>query len=316
MGKEIVRAQSDEPGEREFLIDSKDVCDVLEDSTGTKKVLGISLNIEDIDELRIHKTAFKGMRNLRFLNMYTKKWDHEKEVMWRFGEGFDYLPPKLRFLRLDGYPMKCMPSNFCPTYLVKLHMQGSKLEKLWEGVHILPTGMNLESLERFTLKGCSRLKSFPDISTNISVLDLSETAIEEFPSSLRLENLAELGMCRMKSENLWERVQVDIQLHVSNNGESTFKLKKWGISLSLFKDYSVAKNGLSDQNILPRVYGICHETELGDEPGDDLVETMRCRKRMRIILLCFADYMKHLSRNYRLCPASRPVHTTCPYRLA
>ena len=33
MGKEIVRAQSDEPGEREFLIDSKDVCDVLEDST-------------------------------------------------------------------------------------------------------------------------------------------------------------------------------------------------------------------------------------------------------------------------------------------
>ncbi|KAH0897319.1 hypothetical protein HID58_046887, partial [Brassica napus] len=409
---------------------------------GTKKVLGISLNIEDIDELRIHKTAFKGMRNLRFLNMYTKKWDHEKEVMWRFGEGFDYLPPKLRFLRLDGYPMKCMPSNFCPTYLVKLHMQGSKLEKLWEGVHsltglrnmdlqrsrnlkeipnlsmatnletlnlafcsslILPTGMNLESLERFTLKGCSRLKSFPDISTNISVLDLSETAIEEFPSSLRLENLAELGMCRMKSENLWERVQpltplmtmlcctsrdiptlvelpssfhklnklkslsirhcinletlpnginlksldildltscsrlrsfpdistniselflsetgieeVDIQLHVSNNGESTFKLKKWGISLSLFKDYSVAKNGLSDQNILPRVYGICHETELGDEPGDDLVETMRCRKRMRIILLCFADYMKHLSRNYRLCPASRPVHTTCPYRL-
>ncbi|KAL0825197.1 hypothetical protein Bca101_048874 [Brassica carinata] len=74
--------------------------------------------------------------------------------------------------------------------------------------------------------------------------------------------------------------QVDIQLHASNNRESTFKLKKWGISL--FKDYSVAKNGLSDQNILSRVYGICHETELGDEPGDDLVETMRCRKQMRI----------------------------------
>lgn len=33
MGKEIVRAQSDEPGEREFLIDSKDVSNVLEDIT-------------------------------------------------------------------------------------------------------------------------------------------------------------------------------------------------------------------------------------------------------------------------------------------
>ena len=33
MGKEIVRAQSDEPGEREFLMDSKEICDVLEDNT-------------------------------------------------------------------------------------------------------------------------------------------------------------------------------------------------------------------------------------------------------------------------------------------
>ncbi|XP_023634750.1 disease resistance protein RPS6-like isoform X1 [Capsella rubella] len=33
MGKEIVRAQSDEPGEREFLMDSKDICDLLEDNT-------------------------------------------------------------------------------------------------------------------------------------------------------------------------------------------------------------------------------------------------------------------------------------------
>lgn len=31
MGREIVRAQSSEPGKREFLVDSKDICDVLED---------------------------------------------------------------------------------------------------------------------------------------------------------------------------------------------------------------------------------------------------------------------------------------------
>jgi len=39
MGKEIVRAQSNEPGEREFLVDSKHIYDVLEDNTGTKKSL-------------------------------------------------------------------------------------------------------------------------------------------------------------------------------------------------------------------------------------------------------------------------------------
>lgn len=33
MGKEIVRTQSNEPGEREFLMDSKDICDVLEENT-------------------------------------------------------------------------------------------------------------------------------------------------------------------------------------------------------------------------------------------------------------------------------------------
>lgn len=46
--------------------------------------------------------------------------------------------------------------------------------------------------------------------------------------------------------------QVDIQLHVSNNGESTFKLKKWGIRF--FRDYSLSENRLGDHdNILPRV---------------------------------------------------------------
>lgn len=66
MGKEIIRSQSKEPGEREFLWDSKDICDVLEDNTGTKKVLGISLDMSGIDELHIHKGAFKKMRNLFF----------------------------------------------------------------------------------------------------------------------------------------------------------------------------------------------------------------------------------------------------------
>ncbi|XP_010441577.1 PREDICTED: disease resistance protein RPS6-like [Camelina sativa] len=168
MGKEIVRAQSNEPGEREFLMDSKDICDLLEDNTGTKKIIGISLDMDEIDELRIHESAFKEMHNLLFLEIYTKewyqqrlttrKWDQKKGVRWHLPEGFDYLPHKLRLLRLDDYPRRCMPSNFCPQNLVKLQMQGSKLERLWEGVY------TLGGLKKIDLKRSIHLKEISDLS--------------------------------------------------------------------------------------------------------------------------------------------------------
>lgn len=103
---------------------------------GTRKVRGMSLDLYKIDELQIHKEAFKEMRNLRFVKLYTRKWDHNKEVRWHLHEDFNFFPPKLRHLGFDGYPMRRMPSNFRPENLVKLRMEGSKLEKLWEGIHV------------------------------------------------------------------------------------------------------------------------------------------------------------------------------------
>ena len=79
-----------------------------------------------------------------------------------------------------------------------------------KNLETLPTGINLQSLYRLNLNGCSRLMSFPHISTNILELDVEGTSIAEFPSNLRLENLVTLSMCQMKSEKLWERVQVCI----------------------------------------------------------------------------------------------------------
>lgn len=100
--------------------------------------MGISLNKDEIDEkdeLHVHNSAFKGMRNLRFLNIYTNQSMTKDRL--HLLEGLDYLPPKLRLLSWDRYPMRCMPSKFCPKYLVKLKMQGSKLEKLWEGIGVI-----------------------------------------------------------------------------------------------------------------------------------------------------------------------------------
>ncbi|CDY54156.1 BnaC02g47150D [Brassica napus] len=93
MGKDIVRAQSNEAREREFLVDTKDICHVLE--------------------------------------------DNNKEVRWHVPKEFAYFPYRLRLLRWDNCPLRCMPSKFCPSNLVKLQMLGSKLQKLWEGVQLL-----------------------------------------------------------------------------------------------------------------------------------------------------------------------------------
>ncbi|KAG2261859.1 hypothetical protein Bca52824_068938 [Brassica carinata] len=191
MGKEIVRAQSDEPGEREFLMDSKEICDVLEDNTGTKKVLGISLDMDEIDELHIHKNAFKGMRNLFFLNIHNAKKRNE-EMRWYLPKGFDYLPPKLRLLRVDGFPMKHMPSKFHPENLVELQMSGSKLQKLWEGVH------SLAGLRVMDLRRSENLEEVPDLSlaTSLQMLNLRYcSSLVELTSSIQhLDKLKYLNL--------------------------------------------------------------------------------------------------------------------------
>ncbi|KAH0861092.1 hypothetical protein HID58_089353 [Brassica napus] len=63
--------------------------------------------------------------------------------------------------------------------LQRLRLEGcSKLE-------VIPTNINLESLDILNLRNCSMLKSFPQISTNIRHLDLTGTAIEDVPPSIR-----------------------------------------------------------------------------------------------------------------------------------
>ncbi|CAE6215888.1 unnamed protein product [Arabidopsis arenosa] len=66
MGKDIVRTQSVEPGEREFLVDLKDICDVLEDNTGTKKQSKLEKLWEGVHSLAgLRNMDLRGSRNLK-----------------------------------------------------------------------------------------------------------------------------------------------------------------------------------------------------------------------------------------------------------
>ncbi|XP_056844188.1 LOW QUALITY PROTEIN: disease resistance protein RPS6-like [Raphanus sativus] len=192
MGKEVVRGQSDKPGEREFLMDSKDVCNVLKDRTGSEKLIGIAMELDEIDKVKIHEKAFKRMSNLRFLKFYKRSLEPKKEVRWQSPKTLNDFPDELKLLSWPGYPMESMPSNFCPEYLVELSMPNSKLKKLWKGVE------ELTYLKDMDLSGSKSLKKIPDLSTatNLETLNLHGcSSLVELPSSIQnLNKLTDLNM--------------------------------------------------------------------------------------------------------------------------
>ncbi|CAA7031064.1 unnamed protein product [Microthlaspi erraticum] len=82
----------------------------------------------------------------------------------------------------------------------------------------LPININMTSLDELDLTDCSLLKSFPEISTNVSVLKLKGTAVEEIPPSIRswsrLDSL-HMSYCEnvRKSQHAFDRIT---ELHCSD----------------------------------------------------------------------------------------------------
>ncbi|XP_019092301.1 PREDICTED: disease resistance protein TAO1-like [Camelina sativa] len=133
LGREIVRYDElgsiREPGKRQFLVDGRDICEVLTDGTGSRSVIGIHFNSFELSgELNIGERAFEGMLNLKFLRI---KCDQSDKLC--LPQGLNNLSRKLRLLEWDHFPVTCLPSKFCTEYLVELNLQHNKLEKMWEG---------------------------------------------------------------------------------------------------------------------------------------------------------------------------------------
>ncbi|KAG2335140.1 hypothetical protein Bca52824_006320 [Brassica carinata] len=187
LGRDIVCKESiHEPGQRQFLYDKRDTCEVLTgDSTGSKSVIGIKFTYEGIgEELDISEKAFKGMSNLQFL-----KVNGSRNTLQLTG-GLNYISHKLQLLEWKHFPMTCFPSNVNLEFLVELTMRHSKLEKLWEGIK--PLG----SLKWVDLSSSKNLKELPDFSTatNLERLNLCKcSSLIKLPS-LTGNSLEELDM--------------------------------------------------------------------------------------------------------------------------
>ncbi|KAL0787405.1 hypothetical protein Bca101_003651 [Brassica carinata] len=198
MGREIVKKQNMEnPGKRQFLMDTKDISHVLDKDTATGNVLGIRLFKGE--KIQISKTAFQGMNILRFL--------HFNSDTICIPEGLDCLPDKLILLHWNDCPLRVWPSKFSGKFLVELTMRLCKFEMLWEGTKPLPclkrldlcSSQNLKkvpdllkatNLYRLDITGCTNIKDFPNVSDSIIELELCETGIKEVPPWI--ENLFRL----------------------------------------------------------------------------------------------------------------------------
>ncbi|XP_013616827.1 PREDICTED: disease resistance protein TAO1-like [Brassica oleracea var. oleracea] len=208
LGREIVKKQSLK--ERQFLMDAKDISDLLEENTVNGEVLGIMLDASNqSEEVHISKSAFEGMNSLQFLTV-----DYDKLCI---PEGLNCLPNKLRLIHWNYCPLRFWPSKFSFKFLVELIMPNSKFEKLWEGIQPLqclklmdlkescylkeiPDLSNATSLEELVLCGCTSLLEITSSIGNATKLKKCNLfgcwLLKELPSSIsRLINLKELDLC-------------------------------------------------------------------------------------------------------------------------
>ncbi|XP_052292146.1 disease resistance protein RUN1-like isoform X7 [Citrus sinensis] len=217
LGREIVRQESINPGNRSRLWHHEDIYEVLTYNTGTEKIEGICLDMSKVKELRLNPNTFTKMPKLRFLKFYSSLFNGENKCKMSYLQDPGFA--EVKYLHWHGYPLKSLPSNdieqlwdrvkrysklnqiihaAChkliakipnPTLmprmkkLVILNLRGSKSLKS------LPSGIfNLEFLTKLDLSGCSKLKRLPEISSDCKRL-------KSLPSSLyRLKSLGILDL--------------------------------------------------------------------------------------------------------------------------
>ncbi|KAJ1420311.1 Leucine-rich repeat 3 [Sesbania bispinosa] len=109
------------------------------------------------------------MPNLRLISFEAFNQDFKRIHSVYLPRGLDLLPKNLRYFGWDGYPLKSLPSTFCPEMLVELSLPYSNVKKLWNGVQNLP---NLEMLD---LNGSRHLRECPNLSRapNLKYVKLS-----------------------------------------------------------------------------------------------------------------------------------------------
>ncbi|KAK9944052.1 hypothetical protein M0R45_009637 [Rubus argutus] len=169
MGREIVRLESKEPGERTRLWHHKDSFQVLTENNGTQAIEGLVLNMHMLpafspsrnsNKVVLETNSFTRMPKLRFL--------HLSHV--QLSGCYQEFPKRLRWLCWIKFPLASLPTDFPLESLVALEMCYSSLRQLWSGKK------NLPSLKILNLSHSHSFTESPDFSTvpNLERLNLKD----------------------------------------------------------------------------------------------------------------------------------------------
>ncbi|KAH9781853.1 ADP-ribosyl cyclase/cyclic ADP-ribose hydrolase [Citrus sinensis] len=131
LGREIVRQESIDPGNRSRLWHHEDIYEVLTYNTGTKKIEGICLDMSTVKEIRLNLSTFTKMPKLRFLKFYSSSFNGENKCKVSYLQ--DPRFAEVKYFHWHGYPLKSLPSNLSAEKLVFLKVPYSDIEQLWNG---------------------------------------------------------------------------------------------------------------------------------------------------------------------------------------
>ncbi|KAH9782315.1 ADP-ribosyl cyclase/cyclic ADP-ribose hydrolase [Citrus sinensis] len=189
LGREIVRQESIDPGNRSRLWHHEDIYEVLTYNTGTEKIEGICLDISKVKEIRLNSNTFTKMPKLRFLKFYSSSVNGENKCKISYLQ--DPRFAEVKYLHWYGYPLKSLPSNLSAEKLVLLEVPDSDIERLWDCVkhysklnQIIHAACNkliaktpnptlmpsLNKLVILNLRGSKSLKSLPARIFNLEFL--------------------------------------------------------------------------------------------------------------------------------------------------
>ncbi|XP_031102974.1 TMV resistance protein N-like isoform X2 [Ipomoea triloba] len=192
MGRQIVHSESpNNPGEQSRLCCPNDIREVLLNHTGTAKVEGIVLDEYSIQNMSVDTKVFKNMMNLRMLRINNLQ----------LHGSFKYLSRKLRWLQLNYYRSKYIPSDFRSENLVILSIENSSIEefraplKYFPSMKCLsfsgskhltrtPNFIGAQLLEWLSFYGCSRL-----VDVHSSIGDLGKLNVVLFDLCGKLKKL-------------------------------------------------------------------------------------------------------------------------------
>ncbi|KAL1221932.1 Disease resistance protein RML1A [Cardamine amara subsp. amara] len=130
---------------------------------------------------KLKKLKMDGCKKLRDIPTNINLASLEEVEMWDCYQlrSFPDFSMNIRELRVGSTQIEEIPSSIRNLHkLKKLIMYDCK--KLRD----IPTNINLPSLEFFSVSGCSRLASFPDISSNVKELRVNGTKIKDVPLSV------------------------------------------------------------------------------------------------------------------------------------